>query len=365
MKSFEESTEFEELYNSMWKCIRGKTWKASVARYLNHGIEETLKLEEAIATGHYLPRKPHEFTLFYPKLRPCSSIHIRDRIVQRSVNDNILYPVMTNSLIYENMACQTGKGTTAAMDLLTKQLHRYFINNGNSNEGFILQADIHGYYRSINHDLAEDCFHRRLDDITYDHIIQWLHRQYPGEIGYSPGSQMVQILGISFPDKLDHKVKERGGVKLYARYMDDFYIISPSKEKLQELRKKIEGTVAELQLELHPKKTRIYRISDGIKYLGFTFRLTKTGKVVRILDPNNVKHERKKLVRMARLVAEGKRTKEQYYKGLEAWIAHAELGNSYKLICRMREFAKITLEEAYKNVQVYQGSRQDNRPDQR
>ena len=111
----------------MLKCMRGKMWKASVARYVTHGIENTLNLERELADGTCKPRKPHTFTLTYPKVRPCSSTHIRDRIVQRSMNDNIVYPEMTRSFIHDNMACQKGKGTTVAMDRLDQFLHRYYI----------------------------------------------------------------------------------------------------------------------------------------------------------------------------------------------------------------------------------------------
>lgn len=91
---------------------------------------------------------------------------------------------------------------------------------------------------------------------------------------------------------------------------------------------------------LPSKKTRIYPLVNGIKFLGFTFRLTKTGKVVRILDSDNVKHERKKLARMARLVREGKVSRAKFYECYNAWKAHAELGNSYQLLQKMDEYAK-------------------------
>lgn len=36
------------------------------------------------------------------------------------------------------------------------------------------------------------------------------------------------------PNKLDHFIKEKLGIKGYARYMDDGYLIHPSKEYLKE-----------------------------------------------------------------------------------------------------------------------------------
>ena len=339
-----EALKAEALYDSMWKCRRGKMWKASVARYVLHGIDSTLELEEQLAKDRYKPRKPRKFTLYYPKVRPCSSTHIRDRIVQRSLNDNVIYPAMTSSFIWDNMACQKGKGTTKAMDRLDTFLHRVFIENNSSIEGlYVLQADIHGYYRNMNHEIAGKCFARHLDEQTVAQAMEWLQFQYPYDIGYEPGSQMVQILGISFLDQFDHVVKERIRAKIYGRYMDDFYVVSDSVPFLEECRRVMQRELSEIGLELHPKKTKIYPLKEGIKVFGFKFKLTNTGKVLRLIDTGNVKHERKKLYKMAQKVKKGEMTEQKFYEGYRSWKAHAELGNSYKLLKRMDEYVKSIL----------------------
>lgn len=343
--NFDESTSFEALYDSMWKCRRGKLWKASVARYVLHGIEETLRLEEEIRAGIYLPRKPHTFTLYYPKLRPCSSTHIRDRIVQRSLNDNIIYPEMTKSFIWDNMACQKGKGTTKAMDRIDHFLHRYYINNGNSNAGWVWQFDVQGYYRNMRHDLSEQCFAEHLDEKTRKYAMKWLQRQYPYEVGYEPGSQMVQILGISFLNHADHYTKEQLRAKIYLRYMDDGFIISNDREFLKSCWNGMAKELEKVGMHLHPTKTRIYPLSDGIRILGFTFRLTNTGKVIRIINPENVKHERKKLLRMSHHVKAGTMTMEKFNECYISWKAHANLGNSYLLLQRMDKYVKSLFEQ--------------------
>ena len=278
-------------------------------------------------------------------------MHIRDRIVQRSLNDNAIYPAMTKSFIWDNMACQTGKGTTKAMDRINRLLHRYYINNGNSNAGWVLQFDIKGYYRSMRHADAMRCFRQKLDRQTADNIEAWMAKQYPGSVGYAPGSQLVQILGISFLDSFDHYAKERLRARYYLRYMDDGVIISDNKEHLERCRCELAQKLAEIGLQFHEKKTRIYRISDGIRMLGFTFRLTKTGKIIRIIDPKNVKHERKKLYRFAQKVKRGQATKEKYWECYTSWRAHARKGNSYMLLRRMDAYAKELLQEAKEDAQ--------------
>ena len=353
---FDYAVSFDALYESMWKCKRGKMWKASVARFVLRGIEETLKLEEQIAAGKYLPRKPHTFTLTYPKVRPCSSTHIRDRIVQRSLNDNVIYPAMTRSFIWDNMACQQGKGTTAAMDRLDRFLHRYYINNENSNEGWVLQCDVEGYYRNMPHDKARECFARKLDETTLDNAMAWLQRQYPYERGFEPGSQMVQILGISLLDPMDHAAKEKLRAKIYERYMDDFIVVSSSYTFLEEARKLFSEELSAVGLWLHERKTRIYPLRDGLRMLGFTFRLTDSGKVLRIIDPKNVKHERKKLRKMSALVKAGKMTQGKFDECYCSWKAHANLGNSYLLLRRMDGYVKSLFTEVEANEGCSEGN---------
>lgn len=329
---------FEALYESMQKCKKTVLWKDSTASFYLNGIEQTLRLEKQLKTGAYKPRPPRKFEITRPKRREAVSIAFRDRVYQRSLNDNELYPVMTCSFIDANMACQKGKGTDAARDKLDEFLKHYFRKYGI--EGYILQCDIRGYYPNMDHRVAERTFQKKLPPEVYEMTERVLREQYGGEKGYNPGSQMVQIAGISVLDRMDHMIKEKLHEKLYIRYVDDFLMIGQTKEEMQHCRKEIEDYLKTIGFELHPKKTKIFPIKDGIKFLGFTHRLTDTGKVIRTIDPQNVKQERKRLRRMVALAKKGEMKKEKVDECFKAWKAHASKGNSEKLIKRMDNFYK-------------------------
>ena len=70
-----------------------------------------------------------------------------------------------------------------------------------------------------------------------------------------------------------------------------------------------------------------------------------------VINPENVKHERKKLVRMAHKVGKGEITVKKYWECFNAWKAHAELGNSNKVIQRMITYAKDILKESLDETQ--------------
>jgi hypothetical protein len=329
----EQVISFDALYESMEKCRQGVMWKDSVAHYYLNSIEETLKIEKQLKEGSYRPRKPLKFTVTSPKPREIVSIAFRDRVYQRSLNDNAIYPQISKRFIHGNAACQTGKGTDFARNYLKRYLQKYYRKYGTN--GYVLQCDIKGYYPNMRHDVPVEKFRRCLDEWTYEAAKSVLEEQYKGEVGYNPGSQMVQIAGISALDDLDHYIKERLRTKFYLRYMDDFLLIHKDKEYLEECRKKIEEKLKEKGFELNTKKTKIYPIKDGIQFLGFVFRLTETGKVIMTVSPQSVKRERKHLQHLVAKAKRGEITKDKVDFCFAAWKAHAAIGNSYKLLKRM------------------------------
>ena len=102
---------FDALYNSEGKCAKGVCRKASVGRFHLFRMDEILKLQKELATGTYKARPTIKVRITYPKPRTAVANGFRDRVYQRSLNDNAVYPAMTRSFIRQNAACQTGKGT--------------------------------------------------------------------------------------------------------------------------------------------------------------------------------------------------------------------------------------------------------------
>ena len=329
---------FDALYGSMLKCRKGVMWKDSTAGYVLNGIERTMNLEEQLHDGTYKAGKTVKFTITSPKPREIASITFRDRVYQRSLNDNAVYPIMSRPFILDNYACQKGKGTDAARNRLKEFLHRHYRKHGCA--GYVAQFDIHGYYPNMSHEKTESLFRTKLPGEVAEMVVKILRNQYDGDKGYNPGSQLIQIAGISALDGFDHYMKEQLHAKLYIRYMDDFLMISDNAHYLRECQEKAEKYLSTLGFELNPEKTKVYSLSDGIEFLGFRFLLTKTGKVLMLIRPDNVKRERKKL---RRLVAKSKRggiPRDKVDESYAAWRNHASKGNSYQLLQRMDKFYK-------------------------
>lgn len=335
---YNQVTGFDALYDSMIKCKKGVMWKASVASYRLNAIERTISLMESLNNGKYKPKPPMQFKITHPKPREIASVAFRDRVYQRSLNDNSVYPTMTASFIYDNYACQKCKGTDFARNRLKEFLRRYYRKHGHT--GYVYQFDIKGYYPNMSHEVCEEVFRRKLNADTFRKVQAILRQQYDGDKGYNAGSQLIQIAGISVLDGLDHLCKEQLHAKLYGRYMDDFFIISDNRDYLMKCADIIRDYLKALMFDLHEQKSRCYPLKDGIQYLGFTFRLTDTGKVLMLIKSENVKAERKKLFRLVKQSKLGKLPKSKVDESYAAWRNHASKGNSFKCIQRMDAYYK-------------------------
>lgn len=190
----------------MRKCAKGVIWKDSVASFYLRAGENLSKLQRDLESGKYKAKPPKHFMVTSPKPREIASVAFRDRVYQRSLNDNVVYPAMVRSFIHDNFACQKGKGTDAARAKLKEFLRRYYLKHGSA--GYVCQFDIHGYYPNMDHALAEEMFRKKLDPWSFGQVQRILREQYPGAKGYNPGSQLVQIAGISMLDGMDHLLRK-------------------------------------------------------------------------------------------------------------------------------------------------------------
>ena len=336
MKAIKEIMDFGSLYESHLKAQQGVIWKDAVAKFSLHGIEQAIKLSNELVGDTYSPRNPFSFRITKPKPRDILAISYRDRVWQRTINDMILYPQMSKSFIQENGACQNGKGIDFCLKLFHKQLRRFYINHGV--DGYILQIDVQHYYPSMKHDVVKKMFREKLSPDVYQTIATILDNQYKGDIGYNPGSQMVQIAGISLLNGIDHFIKEKLHIRNYIRVMDDMVLIHEDKDYLLNCLKLITQELEKLCLQPHQKKTHITVLKQGIEFIGFSWKVTDTGKVLQFPQSQAVKNFRYNLTKLMKLYTHGKRTKQAILDSKNSRIEFLSKGNNHNLIIRLNHW---------------------------
>jgi group II intron reverse transcriptase/maturase len=97
------------------------------------------------------------------------------------------------------------------------------------------------------------------------------------EAGTPQGSPISPLLANIALHVLDQAWTATAGLGTLVRYADDFVVLTTSRSRAEEARRRIEAVLAGLGLRLHPDKTRIVYLGggqDGFDFLGFHHRKT-------------------------------------------------------------------------------------------
>jgi hypothetical protein len=341
MKSIKETvTSFESLYNATQKCKHNIMWKDSAAGFVKNELVNCCMLKDELRNGKYKIGKYTIFTITEPKRRTIISTKIKDRVFQRSLCDNYLYQSITKHFIYDNCACQAGKGTDFARKRLKCHMQRHFRKHGLS--GYVLQCDVHDFFGSTPHDIAFAAVKARaLDKWAQGEVKRIIDSYDQGQDptrGMGLGSQITQLVQLAVLDSLDHYIKERLRIKAYVRYADDFILIHEDKQYLQHCKAQIVSKLQALGLEINERKTNIYKYAQGIKFLGFSFRPTASGKIIMRILPKKVSRERRHMKKLIQRYNDGYMSMHDVEECFGSWKAHATKGNSYKLIGNMNKY---------------------------
>lgn len=349
----EEICSFDNLYSAMRKCKINVIWKDSVSGYVSNGLSNIYKLKQSLEEDTYKLDKYQEFTIYEPKERQIVSTRIKDRVFQRSLCDNYLYKEITKSFIYNNCACQIGKGTEFARKRLKCELQKYFRKYNRSNIGYVLKVDLKNYFGSTPHELAYEAITKRIKDewvlCEVKRVIDSYNQGDNPDVRMGLGSQLTQLIQLAILDDLDHYIKEQLHIKYYIRYMDDFILIHENKQYLKECLIKIDNWILQRNLYLNENKTQIFKIQQGINFLGFRFRLVKSGKVIITLLHTKLSHERRKLRKLVNRCHKGLMTREDVDVCYNSWKAHIN-NNSNKKVKRNCHNLIIYMDKFYKNL---------------
>ena len=341
MTDFEKVIDFENMYKAYRKAKRGKGFKKSAAKFNIMALEGVNALIEQLKNKTYTISKYNEFKVYEPKERIIQTTSFKDKVVQHSLCDNVILPKLEKVFIYDNCAGQKGKGTLFGLDRLSEQMKLFYKQYGFN--GYILKCDISKFFYNISHEQLKDTVHYWFSDIDICWLCDLFIDSTDGK-GIPLGNQINQGLALLYLDGMDKLIKSELGIEYYGRYMDDFYLIHPSKDYLKYCLNIIKEYLNTLDLTLNGK-TQIFPFKNGVSYLGFHTYITDKGKVIRKLKNENKRNAQKKYIKMAKLVAQGKLNKDKFDSSYQAWKNHLSHGNCYKLTKQTVEIIQNILKE--------------------
>ena len=324
----------ENLISAFKKARKGKSSKSYVINFESNLIKNLNILREQLKNKNYYPSRLKKFIIRDPKTRTIHSSIFRDRIVHHAII-NIIQPIYEKIFIYDSFASRKKKGTHIAV-----KRFEYFMNKVSSNgrkiknphtnnsiKGYVLKADIKHYFPTIDHDVLINILRKKIKDEDLIELIRIVLHNFEGkekQKGVPLGNYTSQFFGNVYLNNLDYFVKHRLKAKYYIRYVDDFVILHKDKKVLEEFKDKIEKYLKNLRLELHPEKSEIYALRNGITFLGY--RIFYHYKLLR---KRNIRYFRNKLNNKMELYSRGLIDKEHIESFLNGWNGYSNFANTY------------------------------------
>jgi len=287
---FNQFCSYGNLFLAYKKARKHKTTKCYVVEFEKNLKDNLLLLRIELLLRSYRPIPLTNFIVRDPKTRKISKSDFRDRIVHHALC-NITEPIFDKIFIYDSYANRKGKGTLKAL-----QRFDYFkrkVSRNNTVVCYVLKADIKKYFENVDQQVLIGIIKNRIKDKNIIWLIKLILANYNKETqrGMPLGNLTSQFFANVYLNELDYFVKHNLKVKYYIRYVDDFVILNNDKEKLVEYKKQIDKFLNEnLKICLHPEKSKILSLNEGIGFLGF-----RVFYYHKLLKKSNIKKMKKTL----------------------------------------------------------------------
>ncbi len=144
--------------------------------------------------------------------------------------------------------------------------------------------------------------------------------------GLPIGNQTSQFWANVYLNPLDHFIKRELKCTAYCRYVDDFLLFADDKGQLQAWRQAIEEFLSSLRLTIHPEKSVVFPVENGIPFLGFLLFPFQ-----RRLLQGNVRAFLRRFRGQRRAIRQGAATFDGIKPSLTSWNAHASHGDTWRL----------------------------------
>ena len=219
------------------------------------------------------------------KERPLGLPTVADKVVQQSVSE-LLQSIWENDFLPNSYGYRPHKSAHQAVHSL--QLNLQF-----KGYGYIVEADIKGFFNNMDHAWLMRMLQQRIDDKRLLNLInQWLKarikepdgRYHKPKAGTPQGGVISPVLAniylhyaldLWFEKRIKPSLK---GKAMLIRYADDFVVAFQYHDEAREFYAKLAPRLKQFNLEVAPEKTSLKRFSRfhpgqqrHFEFLGFRF----------------------------------------------------------------------------------------------
>lgn len=343
----------ESLINASRKVIKTSPKKPATFYFKQKRLAEVKRAQEELRsrTWKIKPLKPFVLNERGHRRKIVGNAPY-DRMILHSYLDDGLEPLLNKYLIYDNYASQIGKGTGLARKRFVEFANKAYLEYGH-NHFYVLLIDFAKFYDNVQHEklkaailekIPYEAFHEYMLDtilnsmktdvsfmtnekyercmdemyVALDHLYENRGLRYMAK-GLQIGNHASQLFSVFYPTQTDTYCRCVLGAKYHGRFMDDTFIMHESKDFLREAADGIAERSAKMGLFINKKKTQIFRIDKGVKYLNRIYRMDAHGCVSERIHSDTLKKERVNLKKFNVMLNDGSMTYEKIENQYRSW----------------------------------------------
>lgn len=258
------------VFSSYDEFKKGKRKSIELQQFEQKAEDNLFVLYDKLKNKKYLPGTYTSFYVQDPKQRLIHKAPIIDRIVHHLVSKK-LEVIFEPTFISHSYSCRKNKGTHKGLRDLQRFTRK--ISKNNTQKCWALKCDIRKFFASVNQKILFQILTKKIVDKDFLSLLSNIIKSFNSGIvnkGMPIGNLTSQLFANIYLNELDQYIKHKLKIHYYIRYMDDFVILSSNKYYLEKLIPTVKFFLENnLDLELHPKKVKIFNLKNGIDFLGY------------------------------------------------------------------------------------------------